>query len=160
MRRHITYANVISTLALFVVLGGGAYAVTGRTTANSVIHGCVGTHGALRIVSSSSACLKARGHGKRRVPGETAISWNQQGPPGAPGAQGSPGANGANGSARAYGWADAAGTLDTARSSPGVTAKRVATGAYCITPGVPGVTVTPPSSCPSPTRPTATGPRL
>nr|MBA2479910.1 hypothetical protein [Planctomycetota bacterium] len=28
IRRHLTYANVVSSLCLFVLLGGGAYAVT------------------------------------------------------------------------------------------------------------------------------------
>lgn len=76
MRRHITYANVVSTLALFVVLGGSAYAVTGRSTASGVIHGCVASNGTLRIVSNSHACHKTRRHGKQRTSGETAISWN------------------------------------------------------------------------------------
>ena len=79
---NITYANVVSTLALFVVLGGGAYAVTGRATASGVIHGCVASNGTLRIVGNSHACHKARRHGKHRTPGETPISWNQQGPAG------------------------------------------------------------------------------
>ena len=85
MRRHITYANVVFTLALFVVLGGGAYAVTGRPTADGVIHGCVAANGTLRIVGNSHACHRARGHGKSRIPGESPISWNRQGPTGPPG---------------------------------------------------------------------------
>ena len=28
MRRHLTYANVTATLALFIALGGGAYAIS------------------------------------------------------------------------------------------------------------------------------------
>src|SRR5258705_12135535 len=35
MRRHLSYANVTATLALFVALGGGAYAAT-KLPANSV----------------------------------------------------------------------------------------------------------------------------
>lgn len=35
MRRHITYANVVSTLCLFIVLGGGAFAAT-KLPKNSV----------------------------------------------------------------------------------------------------------------------------
>ena len=85
MRKHITYATVVSTLALFVVLGGGAYAVTGRATASGVIHGCVASDGTLQIVSNSHACHKARGHGRHRIPGEKPTSWNQQGPAGPPG---------------------------------------------------------------------------
>jgi hypothetical protein len=40
MRRHLTYANVISTIALFIVLGGGAYAavtITGRQIKNNSV---------------------------------------------------------------------------------------------------------------------------
>lgn len=36
MRRHLTFANVASALALFLALGGGAYAVGTKLKANSV----------------------------------------------------------------------------------------------------------------------------
>ncbi len=35
-RRHLTYANVVATLALFGVLGGGAYAVSTKAPKDSV----------------------------------------------------------------------------------------------------------------------------
>lgn len=37
---RLTYANVTATLALFVSLGGGAYAVTSFVGADGRIHGC------------------------------------------------------------------------------------------------------------------------
>lgn len=36
IRRHVTYANVTATLALFVALGGGAYAAATRITGNDI----------------------------------------------------------------------------------------------------------------------------
>lgn len=94
----LTYANVMATAAMFVALGGGAYALTGVPDRAGVFHGCVSNRtGVLRVVSSSSSCHRARGHGSRRDPGETAISWNQQGPRGVPGVQGVQGEQGAAG---------------------------------------------------------------
>ncbi len=53
------------------------------------------------MVANTSSCQKAKTvtHGKRRIriPGESAIAWNQEGPPGIPGQNGSNGANGING---------------------------------------------------------------
>ena len=41
MRRHLTYANVVSTMCLFIVLGGSAYAltITGKNVQNSSLTG-------------------------------------------------------------------------------------------------------------------------
>src|SRR5438094_917353 len=35
IRRRLTYANVVSTICLFIVLGGTAYAATSATSANA-----------------------------------------------------------------------------------------------------------------------------
>jgi hypothetical protein len=83
LRSRLTYANVMATGAMFVALGGGAYALTGIPDANGVFHGCVSNQtGVLRVVSKASSCHKRTHHN----PGETAISWNQQGVPGQDGA--------------------------------------------------------------------------
>jgi hypothetical protein len=82
MRKRLTYSNVMATAAMFVALGGGAYAaMSGIPDANGVFHGCVSKRtGALRVVSAAHSCLKR----------EFAIAWNQtgirgrQGPPGTP----------------------------------------------------------------------------
>ena len=35
IRQHLTYANVMATIAVFVALGGGAYALDGRNSVDS-----------------------------------------------------------------------------------------------------------------------------
>jgi hypothetical protein len=106
---RLTYANVMATGAMFVALGGGAYAVSVAADPDRVFHGCVSNRtGVLRVVGTARACVKAHGRGRHRNPGETAIRWSQQGPqgiagargpqgiPGAPGAKGDPGTPGQN----------------------------------------------------------------
>jgi hypothetical protein len=101
VRSRLTYANVVATGALFVALGGGAYALSGVPDRSGVYHGCVATSGALRVVAKASSCRKTktvrRGRRRVRIPGESAISWNQKGAPGAPGAPGTPGTPGTPG---------------------------------------------------------------
>jgi hypothetical protein len=95
IRSRLTYANVMATGAMFVALGGSAYALNGGPDNSGVFHGCVSNRtGALRVVKSANSCAKAHGRGRHRDPGETAISWSQQGPPGQPGLQGTPGQKG------------------------------------------------------------------
>jgi hypothetical protein len=101
LRSRLTYANVVATGALFVALGGGAYALSGIPDSGGTYHGCVASSGALRVVTKASSCQKAktvkRGKRRVRIPGETAIAWNQQGRPGTNGANGVNGGNGING---------------------------------------------------------------
>ncbi len=40
IRRHLTYANVMATLALLVALGGGAYAID-RVSSREIVNGTV-----------------------------------------------------------------------------------------------------------------------
>jgi hypothetical protein len=116
----------MATGAMFVALGGGAYALSGVPDHTGVFHGCVDKKtGALRVVAAASSCRRAttvrrRGH-RVRVPGETAIAWSQQGPvgppgQGAPGHDGAPGRDGAPGSALAYAHITAEGELDPTQS--------------------------------------------
>jgi hypothetical protein len=92
---HLTYANVMATVAVFLALGGGAIAATsivGETSAprTTKFSACVKRSGAMRMVSQRTRC-------KRR---ERKITWNQAGqvgpvgPAGTPGAPGAPGAPG------------------------------------------------------------------
>jgi hypothetical protein len=84
----------MATGAMFLALGGGAYAVTSATTGR-VLHACAGKkYGALRLAKK---CKKAHGHGRHRVTGERAVSWNVRGPRGATGATGATGARGIQG---------------------------------------------------------------
>ena len=95
VRSHLTYANVMATGAMFVALGGSAYALNGGPDNSGVFHGCVSNRtGALRVVKGANACAKAHGRGRHRDPGETAVSWSQQGPRGQTGLQGTPGQKG------------------------------------------------------------------
>jgi hypothetical protein len=98
---RLSYANVVATVAVFLALGGGAYALSGIPDGGGVYHGCVASSGALRVVTKASSCLKAktvkRGSRRVRIPGESAITWNQQGRPGANGVNGGPGPQGLQG---------------------------------------------------------------
>jgi hypothetical protein len=84
IRPRLTYANVVATGALFLALGGGAYALTGVPDHSGVFHGCVSRRtGGLRVVTSARSChATRRRHGRVVDPGESAIAWNQQGPRG------------------------------------------------------------------------------
>lgn len=95
IRRRLTYANVISTLALFVALGGGAFAATKF----------VGSGGVVRLCISQSGAVKALKAGQRCGRGRTQVRLNQtgpRGPRGLAGAQGSQGPPGPQGSAASY----------------------------------------------------------
>jgi hypothetical protein len=95
VRSHLTYANMMATGAMFVALGGSAYALNVGPDNSGVFHGCVSNRtGALRVVTAANSCAKAHGRGRHRDLGETAISWSQQGPPGQPGLPGTPGQKG------------------------------------------------------------------
>jgi hypothetical protein len=98
IRSRLTYANVVATGALFVALGGGAYAVSGIPDRSGVFHGCVSNRtDLLRMVKSTSSCHKAKGRGVRRDPGEFAVRWNQRGIQGVEGVQGVQGIAGPTG---------------------------------------------------------------
>lgn len=88
IRRHLTYANVVATLCLFVVLGGGAYAAGGGLLGSGgTLHGCVSRNGTLKLVKAGAACRKH----------QLAIAWNESGPAGPRGASGAAGPRGETG---------------------------------------------------------------
>jgi hypothetical protein len=79
VRSRLTFANVASAMALFISLGGGAYAATNSAIgADTTIRACLTTSGSVRVLTGKHSC-------KRR---ETAIAWNRRGPAGMPGATG------------------------------------------------------------------------
>jgi Collagen triple helix repeat (20 copies) len=88
MRRvRVTYANVVSTVALFLALGGGAYAATANpfVTKGGVINGCVAKrNGVLSVIRPGRRCPRAT----------MSLVLGQKGPAGARGPQGDPGAQG------------------------------------------------------------------
>ena len=86
---HLTYANVVSSICLFVLLGGGAFAATSLVGPDGTINGCVRKKtGDVRVVAAGKKC-------KKKI--ETRLVWNQKGAPGAAGQSGQPGAGGQNG---------------------------------------------------------------
>jgi hypothetical protein len=97
-RSQLTYANVMASAAVFLALGGSAYALTGIPDHGGVYHGCVARSGALRVVTKASSCRKAktvrRGTRRVRIRGESAIAWNQEGRQGLQGIQGRDGTQG------------------------------------------------------------------
>jgi hypothetical protein len=89
LRPHVSFANAMSIVAVFIALGGGAYALSSVRASDSTIRGCFKKKkGTLRIVAAGKGCKKS----------ERAISWNQQGPAGQQGGVGPQGATGPAGS--------------------------------------------------------------
>jgi hypothetical protein len=109
VRRHLTYANVVSSLCLFIVLGGSAWGVaTGRI-------------GSRQIENNSVRSLDVRNNGLRSVDIRDSSLLEKdfkpgQLPAGPQGAAGPRGAPGAPGTARAYAHVRSNGTLDAART--------------------------------------------
>ena len=88
LRGRLTYANVVSTLALFVALTGGAIAAANEfVSPDGAIEGCVGKGGALSVARAGHLCP----HGLK------ALLFNQTGARGPRGANGINGTNGTNG---------------------------------------------------------------
>jgi hypothetical protein len=63
-------AMVVALIGVVIGLGGVAFATI--PDSSGTIHGCYGPQGNLRVVDSAAGCRNS----------ETALSWNQQGPPG------------------------------------------------------------------------------
>lgn len=85
MSRHLSYANVTASIALFVALGGGAIAATSFVGRDGKVSACVKSRtGSVRLVSSNRKCRK----------GERKVTWNQKGQRGAAGERGATGPTG------------------------------------------------------------------
>ncbi len=137
MARHLSYANVVATLALFVALGGGAYAAI-KLPKNSVTTVQV-KNGSLLAKDFKKGQLKA---GKAGTTGPAGLPGPQgqrglDGPIGATGIQGTKGNQGlpgVDGSAKAYAYIGSTGTVGS--NSKGITNANVTAlpfGEYCIT---------------------------
>src|SRR6478672_3238325 len=105
MARHLSYANVMATLALFIALGGGAYAVT-TLPKNSVTTAQV-KNGSLLSKDFKKGQLKAGKTGATGPQGDQGPRGlggpaGPFGPQGVQGTQGIPGTPGQDGSAKAY----------------------------------------------------------
>jgi len=121
-RPPLSYANVMSSIAVFLALGGGAWAVTGQPGAPTTIDACVKKagkkKGQLRVVAATGKCKKA----ERRltwatgtvVPGTGAAGpAGPSGPSGPAGPAGEPGAKGDAGAQGPQGVPGTSGSADT-----------------------------------------------
>jgi len=113
-RRHVNYANVTATLALFIALGGGAYAVT-VLPKNSVTSLQV-KNGSLLAKDFKKGQLKAGKTGAAGPAGPQGARGlggpaGPFGPPGADGAKGAQGLPGVDGSAKAYAYISGPGSV-------------------------------------------------
>lgn len=119
IRNRLTYANVVATLALVLVVGGGSAIAASQFEKESI----------------PSRALKKESIGPGKLTkAAKATLVGAPGPAGPAGAAGAAGPQGPAGTARAYGVTkNVDGTLDPARSK-NATVRRAATGTYCITP--------------------------
>jgi hypothetical protein len=95
-RPRLTYANIMASIAVFVALGGGAYAAVSASIPDrsGVIHGCYKKkNGNLRLTSSGRCSRRS----------ERAIAFNQRGRAGAQGPRGVQGIKGLAGAPGAKG---------------------------------------------------------
>lgn len=123
LKRHLTYANVMATIAAFGVLGGGAYAAA-TAAKNSVTTKSV-RNGSLTGTDVKNDSL-------------TGADINEASLSGAQGAKGDTGENGpagADGTARAYGLINKSGTLIAAKSKNVASVSRPSVGNTCVTLG-------------------------
>jgi hypothetical protein len=113
IRDHLTYANVMATLAVFLVLGGGsAVALSGQNTVQSDDLG-------------PGAQVKAADVAANAVSGAKIVDGSVGGADLAAGAKG----------ARAYGVVGSTGTLNTSRSKNITSVSHPTNGIYCLTIG-------------------------
>lgn len=95
-RPPLSYANVMSTIAVFLALGGGAWAVTGQSkpvTVTACVKKAGKAKGQLRVVSTKATCKKS----ERRLSWTSASSAPLTGASGTPGPAGATGATGPTG---------------------------------------------------------------
>jgi len=135
-RRHLTYANVVASLALFLALGGAAFAAT-QLPRNSV-----GT-GQLKAEAVTAGKIAKKTRNQLRGDRGPAGAQGPQGKTGKTGAKGAKGATGAKGDAGAKGAPGADGTgpafevltlnKTIGDASPPLLSQGLAAGAYVIT---------------------------
>lgn len=112
LRRHMSYSNVVASLALFVALGGGAYAAAGGSFV-------AGTNGAIKgCVPRKGGVLQVVKVGKRCPRGTVALTFNAKGSAGPQGIQGPAGSRGPAGSNATVDGVAAGGALTGAYPDP------------------------------------------
>lgn len=119
MRRHLSYANVIATLALVCSMTGGALAAS-HYLINST-----------RQINPK--VLKAlRGNRGPTGPAGQAGPAGLTGPPGGKGADGSPGLAGEPGSAAGWAYVNKKGEIEEKGGKVSIAVHKKATGIYCL----------------------------
>jgi hypothetical protein len=120
-RPSLSYANVMSTIAVFLALGGGAWAVTGQTgqkplTVTTCVKKAGKAKGQLRVVAATAKCKKRERRLRWTSASTTPITGadGPTGPAGPAGPQGPAGAQGAKGDTGAQGIQGEAGTSGSA----------------------------------------------
>jgi hypothetical protein len=128
-RIRLTPGTVLAAVALFVALGGAAYAAGGNPFVGPgfVIHGCVGKGGAFKVVKPTKSCPRH----------STALRISQIGLPGAAGKTGAAGRSGAAGAAGRNGAVGATGPAGAAGAT-GATGNAIG---YSASTGVTGVDI-------------------
>jgi hypothetical protein len=139
LRSHLTFANVVSLIALFVALSGGAYALTlpkSSVGAEQLKRNAVRTSKIKRGAVTSSKVKDASLLSKDFKPGQ--LRSGPQGPQGPEGPQGVQGVQGVPGTARAYAQVENDGpALIAARTKNFTSVTHVGaanSGRYCLTP--------------------------
>ena len=144
LRRRLSYANVMATVAVFIALGGSSYAaltVTSRTVKNNSLKSIDLRNNSIRSVDVRNNSLLAKDFKAGQLPAGAPGPQGPKGDPGLPGAAGAKGDTGAQGekgetgepgSARGYAFVNADGTLDPSRSKNVDRAVRYDTGSYCV----------------------------
>jgi hypothetical protein len=133
LRRHLTYANVAATLALFLALGGAAYAAT-QLPKNSV--------GTKQLKSGAVTAAKISKKTRNQLRGAQGPAGPQgktgktgkTGPKGATGAQGKTGTAGADGTGPAFETFTAGKTFAAAPTT--IVATNLGAGAYVVSANV------------------------
>lgn len=120
LRRHLSYANIVATLALLFAMSGAALAAN---------HYLINSTRQINPKVLKKLRGRAGSTGRPGAPGAAGT----QGMAGVSGSSGAPGAAGANGTARAYGVVKSDGTI-VATKTKGLTATKINPGGYCVTP--------------------------
>jgi hypothetical protein len=128
MRRHLTYANVVSSLCLFFALGGTAYAVS-QLPRNSVGAEQIKA-GAVRSSEVKDGTLRAKDFASGQLPTGAKGDRGDAGPAGSRGDAGAAGVNGTN----ATGLFAVVASNATVTASSGVvgTVAHASTGIYAV----------------------------
>ncbi len=137
LRDKLTYANVISTLCLFMLLGGGAYAAS-QLPKNSVGAKQI-RNGSITGKEIKDGSIDGSKLAVRRAPAPPVRRRGLRGPAGRTGPQGVQGAQGPQGTTNSGAYATVALELGVdplfAGAHPGFAGvERVETGIYCLTP--------------------------